>query len=123
MGYDTRFNLTVKYADKITDINAELEAQLTKEIFRDWYIGEEVIPDTFLEIIGSDAYHWYEHEDDMRRVAAAHPDLYFILEGYGDEYDDIWTEVYHGDNFKRKYVEMIFPDERDMMEELDNDGE
>lgn len=123
MGYDTRFDLIVKHADKITDINAELEAQLTKEIFKNWYEGDEVIPDTFLEVIGYDACPWYEHEDDMKRVAAAHPDLYFILEGEGQEYGDIWMEVYHGNDFKRKFVEIIFPDQRDMMEELDNDGE
>lgn len=117
MGYYTYYELTVKNQDN-TAISEELEAQLTQEIFQDWYAADEQVPTSFLEVIGYDSYKWYDHHDTMRRVAENHPDLWFILEGKGEEYDDVWVKVYHGDKYREKYVEIFYPYAEGMMDDI-----
>ena len=120
MGYYTYYTLEVFEKDRCTQISEELEAQLTKEIFRDWYTGDEEVPNTFVEVIGYDSYKWYNHDEDIQRVAMQHPDLYFVLEGRGEEFDDMWTKVYHGDKRMEQFVEIIYPSVEYMMEEIDD---
>ena len=37
---------------------------------------------------------WYEHNEDMKKVSLAYPDVIFTLTGRGGENDDCWT-AYH----------------------------
>lgn len=43
----------------------------------------------------NDSLKWYGHEDDMCKLSAMFPDLYFTLEGDGEESDDYWRKLFH----------------------------
>jgi hypothetical protein len=38
----------------------------------------------------TDSVKWYGHETDLREFSKEHPDILFILEGEGEENDDLW---------------------------------
>lgn len=42
----------------------------------------------------NDSCKWYDHEEDMRAMSQAIPDVVFKLHGEGEENDDIWDSYY-----------------------------
>lgn len=59
-------------------------------------------------LIGGDSMKWYDHSEDMKKVAKAFPDVTFILRGDGEESGDIWKEYYRGDRFHSSEAEIVF---------------
>lgn len=49
---------------------------------------------------------WYEHQNEMRQLSAKYPDIFFELEGHGEEYGDDWRELYYGGQLY-EYKEMV----------------
>ena len=35
---------------------------------------------------------WYNHEDELKAFSLKHPETIFILEGDGENYDNIWIK-------------------------------
>ena len=58
-----------------------------------------------------DSLKWYDHESDMCELSAMFPDLYFTLEGDGEEFDDFWRKLFHnGDCIGEVDGEIYYPD-------------
>ena len=109
MGYYTYFTLGVhkkKHNVNCPEVTVdfEIEKQVAKDLARIMYdIGENPSqPD--IEFIGNihnmydvlnDSMKWYDHEADMEKLSALYPDLYFTLEGDGEEFDDFWRKLFH----------------------------
>lgn len=51
---------------------------------------------------------WYDWEKDAFNVSKRHPNVFFRIDGNGEELDDVWK--YYCCNGKFKYVEMVWPD-------------
>ena len=109
MGYYTYFSLGVhenKYDvnSSCCTVAAEVEEKIAKELAKIIYeIGDEP---TELELeslnqtqdlydVLNDSMKWYDHENDMCKLSAMFPDLYFTLEGDGEDSDDYWRKLFH----------------------------
>lgn len=111
MGYYTYFTLGVhkkKFDVNNTDVTVDFEiekkvavelAKLICEIGdkpeeRDIkYLAE--VEERGIYMVLEDSLKWYNHEDDMCKLSAMFPDLYFTLEGDGEEFDDFWRKLFH----------------------------
>lgn len=51
---------------------------------------------------------WYDWEKDAFNVSKRHPNIYFLIDGSGEETGDIWR--YYCCNGKFKYVEQVWPE-------------
>lgn len=80
MGYYTDFELTTK--DTLTEEEKEQIIDRLQDLS-----GYQIK-------WGSqyDAVKWYSHEKDMLTLSKEFPDVHFILEGKGEEHDDIWIK-------------------------------
>lgn len=97
MGYYTEHTLTVKRLDNKKQFE-ELEQELKeKEILR-YAVCEGEYSEDLHEAYFScyDSVKWYDHEKDMAEIAEKFPNVYFELEGNGEEFGDFWREYYHG---------------------------
>ena len=112
MGYYTYFTLGVhkkKYDVNNTEVTVdfEIEKKIAVELAKLIY---EIKPTEMTEsdikylaeveergiyAVLDDSLKWYEHEDDMCKLSAMFPDLYFTLEGDGEEFDDFWRKLFH----------------------------
>ena len=91
MGYNTLYKLTaISGGNELIDYEEAVE----KEHSGAWF-GEET--------------PWYSWEPDMRHFSKTkHPWVTFLLEGKGDDYDDIWKAYFkNGKMFKAK-AELVF---------------
>ena len=111
MGYYTYYTLGVhkKKHDvncpEVTvdfEIESKVAIELVKIIYeikdkpeeRDVKYLAEVKERGIYAVLG-DSLKWYEHENDMCKLSAMFPDLYFTLEGDGEEFDDFWRKLFH----------------------------
>lgn len=51
---------------------------------------------------------WYDHEDDMRDYSKLYPELVFVLEGKGEDYDDIWIKYFKNGKMQSCYATISF---------------
>ena len=112
MGYYTYFTLGVhkeKYNVNSSDVTVDFEiekkiaVELAKIIYE--YQSEKLtaadieylaqIEELGIYAVLDDSMKWYDHEDDMCKLSAMFPDLYFTLEGDGEEFDDYWRKLFH----------------------------
>lgn len=84
MGYDTSYNLSV------CGVSGDEEEQIYREIAD--AAGEP------LENVESFGFtgHWYDSDDDLKRIAARHPEAIIEVSGNGEAPDDIWCARYKG---------------------------
>lgn len=59
-------------------------------------------------VISSDSMKWYDHQDDMKRVAAAFPDVKFELYGEGEDREDTWVEYYWNTRFDTATARIVW---------------
>lgn len=85
MGYYTRHSLSVISGD---------DDELTAEEHRDLIAEKSGYDKDWL--FDGDRAKWYSHQRDMKEYSLKFPNTLFILEGEGEENDDIWIE-YHKD--------------------------
>lgn len=105
MGYYTSFNLSVtKYEDsKMKRVGRETEIEIAKKLCEiskwfepsDFNKNIEASDYPLDELIGFDTIKWYDHYDEMEALSKEFPSLYFVLEGYGEDWGDIWREYFH----------------------------
>ena len=92
MGYYTYFSLS--YHGSPEDEKSIQEFRVEdddKEFSNPWYING------ILDECADHDYKWYDWEKDMRILASKFPNVLFILNGNGEELDDIWEFRIKGD--------------------------
>lgn len=105
MEYYTSFNLMVTKRDglMIESIGKETELEIAKKLceISDWFkpsdFNKTVKKSDYplAELIGFDVIKWYDHYDEMIVLSKKFPALYFELEGFGEDYGDMWREYFH----------------------------
>lgn len=118
MGYYTAFSLHVhkNFNGALYDsfhVSIEVEREVMKElcvISNMWNKDSIIEYDEPFDMISEDIYKWYNHESDMLNLSRMFPNLWFILEGHGEEWNDIWRDLYHNGEVEHQVVEMNFPD-------------
>jgi len=55
-----------------------------------------------------DAVKWYDHPEDMVAIAEKFPNVYFMLEGSGEEFGDFWREYYHDMDVEHCRGDIVF---------------
>jgi len=92
MGYETRYDLSVTGVANADEIR------------------QQVIDVSGYEYVLEDGCKWYDHESDVRRVSAAHPDALFELSGEGEESGDIWIKYFKGGKMQECRAVIRFDD-------------
>lgn len=105
MGYYTSFNLTVtkREGSLVEKIERETEVEIAKKLceISDWFepsdFNETVEKSDYplAELISFDIIKWYDHYDEMVALSKEFPSLYFELEGFGEDREDMWREYFH----------------------------
>ena len=92
MGYYTSFNLTISQLDSKPFPESDRKL-LSKELERMNVFELGDFDNPFLSDF--DAYNkWYECEEDMRLLSSKFPTLLFILNGHGEDSEDIWVAYF-----------------------------
>ena len=115
MGYYTHYHLEVMEKNEHNGLSEPVE-NVVKEIKR-----------VLTEILGGDADYaydiedmlegtaemkWYNHTENMKALAKAFPNIYFTLEGEGEDREDYWVKQFHDDEYYESYAEIIEPEKR-----------
>lgn len=58
----------------------------------------------------SDPCRWYEHDEHMRGISKKYPETIFILEGEGEEPEDIWKKYYLNGKCQVAKSQVIIPE-------------
>lgn len=81
MGYERKYKLSLQ----VPNISGERRAKLQCEVVNGvWSVDR-------LTVYGVEA-KWYDHEDDMRALSAAWPDVVFKLQGVAQDFDGVPTQ-------------------------------
>ena len=96
MGYYTDYTLTarkIKNRNQFEELNNFLK---DKEIIN-YALMDGSYKDNNHEAVFNcyDSVKWYNHSEDMVMIAEKFPNIYFMLEGAGEEFGDWWREYYH----------------------------
>ena len=51
---------------------------------------------------------WYGHEDQLKDFSSKKPDILLLLEGVGEDYDDIWRKYFKGGKMQVCEVKISF---------------
>ena len=80
------------------------------------YDNQEEIEETLQEIsgysIGFDrnaSRKWYTHQQDMKELSKIYPETTFLLEGEGEESEDIWRKYFKNGKMQVCKAEIVFP--------------
>ena len=96
MGYYTEHTLTARCIK-----NKDQFEQLCQELKRRDLIGYASETGLYAEksreaiFYPYDSAKWYDHSVDMLHIAEKFPNMYFELEGSGEDFGDFWREYYH----------------------------
>lgn len=94
MGYSTKFNLDYRIDEFIDD--AELITALNEVTGYDWE------DDFFIE------GKWYDWKDDMVKVSGLFPDVLFVLEGAGEDSDDLWKAYFKNGKVQIENARIVY---------------
>jgi hypothetical protein len=96
MGYITKYSLKIEKDGKTLD-NEEYE---------------NIVNDLGVEAFIYEGYwrsKWYRYRDDMLELSRKYPKHHFILEGEGEEPQDLWREHFYNGKFKKVKAQITFP--------------
>lgn len=96
MRYYTWYTLSVKKIENIDRFKL-LEKELEdRDLIKYAFLGGVYHENEHEAVFYSyDSVKWYDHPTDMVHVAEKFPEMYFMLEGNGEEFGDFWREYYH----------------------------
>ena len=57
----------------------------------------------------NDSYKWYIHEQDMKELSKIYPETTFLLEGEGEDSEDIWRKYFKNGKMQVCKAEIVFP--------------
>jgi hypothetical protein len=85
------FEIEKKVAVELAKIIYEIDDKPNEQDIK--YLAE--VEERGIYTVLNDSMKWYEHEGEMCKLSAMFPDLYFTLEGDGEEFDDFWRKLFH----------------------------
>jgi len=110
MGYYTSYSLSV--VDQWTEhTNSDLIGHFRNECDSASY-ALDANGDT------SDDTKWYSHQADIEAFSTKHPLTTFLLEGRGDEDDDVWRLYVKNGKSVRQTATLSFPAQEDALKAL-----
>ena len=108
MGYYTYYTLNTNTSeDKEKEIalwmmdNLDYFSHLKRDYVENSHYPLEVV-------VSGESMKWYDHQDDMRCVAAAFPDVKFKLYGEGEDREDTWVEYYWNTRFDTATAHIVW---------------
>lgn len=111
MGYYTNYNLDVN------NVNTEAEHQAIVDKLRELkVIGYAIDVGRYDKISKSSSFYsmdqvkWYDHDEDMQKLAEAFPEKTFKLSGEGEEPDDRWYCLYKGEDSEYVHAIIAWPE-------------
>jgi hypothetical protein len=129
MGYYTNYTLTAKIQKPQAMPTKEALSKLDKEELvniiaenKEWY-NKSMTADDIIYIFNEDkdiqmhfegngdtAYEckWYEHDEDMRNFSKKYPNVLFLLEGKGEESEDVWRKYYQDGKCQECHAKLVF---------------
>lgn len=111
MGYYTYFSL--RYYASEEDTKALMEFEPSKSDFN----TPNCIKELIREEEDSHEWKWYSWEADIKKLASMFPSVLFVLNGVGEESDDVWEWRGKGDKSEYhevempKFTELVLPNE------------
>ena len=100
MGYRTRYTIKPLTPGVELDFVLAVLEELDVPGFERW-VGSLIMSD----------FSWYEHEEDMAKLAARFPSTTFQLSGEGEEAGDIWRMYFrHGREPVTQRARVVFDD-------------
>ena len=113
MGYYTNYSLTINETYTGGCVPHEKECIIIKRLgeINGYWSNADVddYTDPF-NIISDDSMKWYNHDKDMLLLSKEFPEYWFILDGHGEEWDDIWSAMYHDGKMQHVDAEIVYPD-------------
>lgn len=104
MGYYTYYQLACEAVHGfITNKQLEIIQKRFDEITKE--------EDFFQKLTSGDSVEtkWYNHEDDMKKLALEFPNILFTLEEEGEERDDWWIKQFCGNIYRESRAQIIPP--------------
>ena len=65
---------------------------------------------------------WYGYNSDMRNLSLEYPDLWFRLDGDGENYDDKWVSIFHNGICSTIQIQYYWPEFDESVWEEDNES-
>lgn len=115
IGYYTNFSLEA-YTDPRQKWGSTPSAQEEYDMMKrlceisDMWAVEDIDEGCPFDIITWECYKWYDHNEHMTELSKEFPNVWFILEGEGEDQGDIWRTMYHNGRYETVYAEITFPD-------------
>ena len=113
MGYNTCYSLRVKHISSKEEWDRLIGEMNERDLLGYAFAPSEYVPDDEVQVFDSAGEcHWYDHDEDMIKIARLFPNAVFQLYGVGEGYDDIWYIYYQGDNVEECRAKIVFPPPR-----------
>ncbi len=105
MGYETSYELRIQSDDNA--LRGKIRATIEKVAgYEDWWDSEDDNETITLTA------KWYEHDRHMQQVSNKYPDVTFVLEGRGEDPEDVWRRTWKaGVCVRREVGSIVFEDE------------
>lgn len=110
MGYYTCYNLTIHNQ---TEARKKTISKWARENigFFSWIKPKDEGVDSNIEQdLRYDSYKWYTHSYDMLELSKRFPDVFFELEGDGEDAGDFWKEYYYNGESQFAQGEIVYPE-------------
>lgn len=102
MGYYTKYTLKHNALQNETFILTDIKLSAITEINK---LFEEIFQKGFYKDgkwthQSYERCKWYDHEEDMKKIAKQFPNILFELYGDGEQNGDLWVKYFKGDKFQ-----------------------
>lgn len=87
MGYLTRFSLTLP-----DDISEQTRTELSRAALPDYGCLADIYGRDLSDT--SEPLKWYHCDSDMIHISKAYPEIRFIVDGEGEEAEDVWRSFF-----------------------------
>ena len=118
MSYYTSYNLTVTKREGLLfeEVGREIEVEIAKKLceISEWFepsdFNETIEKSDYplAELISFDIIKWYDHYYEMAKLSKEFPSLYFELEGFGEDREDMWREYFHNGEAMHSNAKIIY---------------
>ena len=106
MGYYTKYDITMyPYMNDKDELRVmrEIAAKIHNEDPSD-------ISDDEAKWCFDEHMKWYDHEKDMLDISKKFPNITFVLEGEGEDHEDMWVKYFNNGEVEECYAEIVYPE-------------